>query len=75
MLLDLENSILCQRKTYCMIALTMWILKNNIKEIYIYIYTHTHTHIQTQKASLWLPKRRGKRAGTNEGCGIERLYT
>ena len=31
-----------------MIALTMWILKNNIKEIYIYIYTHTHTHTDTE---------------------------
>ena len=26
-----------------MIALTMWILKNNIKEIYIHTHTHTHT--------------------------------
>ena len=69
-----------EKDKYYMIALTMWILKNNIKDIYIYIYIHiyryTHeTDLQTQKARLWLPKRRGKRAGTNEGCGLKRLYT
>lgn len=63
-----------EKDKYYMIALTMWILKNNIKDIYIYTYTH-ETDLQTQKARLWLPKRRGKRAGTNEGCGLKRLYT
>ena len=38
-------------------------LKNfNIKDIYIH---KIETDLQIQKASLWLPKRRGKRAGTN----------
>ena len=37
-----------EKDKYCMIALNMWILKNNIKEIYIYTHTHTHTHTDTE---------------------------
>ena len=46
----------------------MWNLKNSINKC----ICKTETESQMYKTNLWLPKRRRKQGGTNQGYGINR---
>ena len=58
-----------EKDKYCMIALTMWILKNYIKEIYIYIHTHTHTY-RHRKQACGCQRGEGREQGQMRDVGL-----
>ena len=45
-----------EKDKYYMIALTMWILKNNIKDIYIYIHIHTRNRLTDTESKIVVAK-------------------